>query len=101
MKRFLLTLFVLVFVLSSTSLVMGQDDEMMGLIDCEEYDLSDYSIGLVTDVGEIDDGSFNESSWNGVLAAEACGAEVDYIQTESAEESSLSPLFESLSSHPM
>ncbi|MBN1565789.1 MAG: BMP family ABC transporter substrate-binding protein [Anaerolineae bacterium] len=65
---------------------MGQEDEAPNLIDCDEYDLSDYSIGLVTDVGEIDDGSFNESSWNGVLAAEVCGAEVDYIQTESAED---------------
>jgi basic membrane lipoprotein Med (substrate-binding protein (PBP1-ABC) superfamily) len=85
-KRLLLTLFVLVFVLTSANLVMGQDEEMMSLIDCEQYDLSDYRIGLVTDVGEIDDGSFNESSWNGVLAAEECGAEVDYIQTESAED---------------
>jgi basic membrane protein A len=86
-KRLLLTLFVLVFVLTSTSLVMGQEEEEgMSLIDCDEYDLSDYRIGLVTDVGEIDDGSFNESSWNGVLAAEACGAEVDYIQTEASED---------------
>jgi basic membrane protein A len=85
-KRLLLTLFVLVFVLTSANLVLGQDEEMMGLIDCEEYDLSDYRIGLVTDVGEIDDGSFNESSWNGVLATEACGAEVAYIQTESTED---------------
>src|SRR5690606_10597924 len=48
------------------------------LIDCEAYDLSDLRIGLVTDVGQINDKSFNQSSWEGVLAAELCGAEVDY-----------------------
>ncbi len=87
MKRFILIFFVLVFVLTSANLVLGQDEEMApDLIDCDDYDLSYLSIGLVTDVGEIDDGSFNESSWNGVLAAEECGATVDYIQTESAED---------------
>ncbi len=86
MKRLLLTLFVLVFVLTSANLVLGQEEEKPALIDCEAYDLSDLRIGLVTDVGEIDDGSFNEGTWNGVLAAEECGAEVDYIQTESAED---------------
>ncbi|MBN1678732.1 MAG: transporter substrate-binding domain-containing protein, partial [Anaerolineae bacterium] len=54
------------------------------LIDCEAYDLSGLKVGLVTDVGEIDDGSFNQSSWAGVLAAEACGAEVDFIETQDA-----------------
>jgi len=52
------------------------------LIDCETYDLSDLRIGLVTDVGQINDKSFNQSSWEGVLAAELCGAEVDYIETQ-------------------
>ena len=60
-------------------------EEMMapeGVIDCEVYDLSDYTIGLITDVGQINDKSFNQSSWEGVLAAEACGATVNYIETQ-------------------
>ncbi len=54
----------------------------VGVIDCEVYDLSDYTIGLITDVGQINDKSFNQSSWEGVLAAEACGATVNYIETQ-------------------
>jgi basic membrane protein A and related proteins len=68
---------------------MGDDDmaaepqiEAPDLIDCDEYDLSDMKIGLVTDIGQIDDKSFNQSSWEGVLAAEQCGATVDYIETQ-------------------
>lgn len=39
-------------------------------------------IGLVTDVGEIDDKSFNQSSWDGVLRAqEEFGAVVNYVET--------------------
>ncbi len=40
----------------------------------------------MTDVGEIDDKSFNQSAWEGVLSAEKCGAQVDYIETKSAED---------------
>src|SRR5688572_17682753 len=42
-------------------------------------------IGLVTDVGQVDDGSFNESAWNGVqMAGEQLGADVEYIETQDA-----------------
>lgn len=54
------------------------------LIDCDTYDLSEMRIGLVTDVGQINDKSFNQSSWQGVLSASLCGAEVDYIETVDA-----------------
>jgi len=54
------------------------------LIDCEAHDLSALKIGLVTDVGQINDKSFNQSSWEGVLAAERCGATADYIETVDA-----------------
>ncbi len=44
-------------------------------------------VGLVTDVGEIDDRSFNQSIWEGVKLAEAeLGAQVDYIETEAAQD---------------
>ncbi len=49
---------------------------------CYNLDLSELSIGLVTDVGQIDDGSFNEGAWNGLLAVEQCGAQIDFIETQ-------------------
>ncbi|MBK8904609.1 MAG: BMP family ABC transporter substrate-binding protein [Anaerolineaceae bacterium] len=46
-----------------------------------------FCVGLVTDVGEIDDKSFNQSAWEGVLRAEAeLGAQVDYIETVDAKD---------------
>jgi len=44
-------------------------------------------VGLVTDVGQIDDKSFNQSSWKGVtLAADKLGARVKYIETRDAKD---------------
>lgn len=45
-------------------------------------------IGLVTDVGEVDDKSFNQSAWEGAQqAAEALGAaEVNYVETKDAKD---------------
>ena len=44
-------------------------------------------IGLVTDVGQVDDKSFNQSAWEGVQAAgEAAGADVNYIETQAAKD---------------
>ncbi len=41
-----------------------------------------FRVGMVTDVGKIDDKSFNESLWNAVKQAEKeLGAEVSYIET--------------------
>ena len=85
MKRLLVLLLVLLLALSAVNYAIAQDEtEDEPLIDCEEYDLADWNIGLVTDVGEIDDKSFNQSSWEGVLAAETCGASVNYIETQDA-----------------
>ncbi len=52
--------------------------------DCASPDL--LCVGLVTDVGEIDDKSFNQSAWEGVQAAEAMGAKVDFIETADAKD---------------
>ncbi len=44
---------------------------------------ADLKIGLVTDVGKLDDKSFNESSWNGAqMGAEALGTEAKAIETQ-------------------
>jgi len=41
-----------------------------------------FCIGVVTDVGKVDDKSFNQSSWEGaVRAAAAAGGGADYIET--------------------
>ncbi len=54
--------------------------------DCTAEDV--WCVGLVTDVGEIDDKSFNQSAWEGAQqAAEALGAaEVNYIETKDAKD---------------
>lgn len=47
----------------------------------------DFCVGLVTDVGEVDDKSFNQSAWTGVEQAEAeLGATVNYIETKDAKD---------------
>ena len=45
-----------------------------------------FKIGLVTDVGEVDDKSFNQSAWEGAqLGAVMIGGEADYIETKDAK----------------
>lgn len=47
----------------------------------------DFCVGLVTDVGKIDDKSFNQSTWEGVKQAEEeLGAIVQYIETVDAKD---------------
>ena len=51
-----------------------------GAPDCTKEDV--LCVGLVTDVGKIDDKSFNQSAWEGVKQAETeLGAIVNYIET--------------------
>ena len=46
-----------------------------------------FKVGLVTDVGKIDDKSFNQSAWEGVKKAEAeLGATVQYIETTDSKD---------------
>lgn len=46
-----------------------------------------FCVGVVTDVGEIDDKSFNQSAWEGVKLAESeLGAQIDYIETQDAKD---------------
>ncbi len=53
--------------------------------DCASEEL--FCVGLVTDVGEVDDKSFNQSAWEGAKLAEAqLGAKVDYIETGDAKD---------------
>jgi basic membrane protein A len=44
-------------------------------------------VGLMTDVGEVDDKSFNQSAWEGVkMAEEELGAIVNYVETKDAKD---------------
>ncbi len=53
--------------------------------DCKSAEV--FCVGLVTDVGEIDDKSFNQSAWEGVQkAASELGAQVKYIETKDAKD---------------
>jgi basic membrane protein A and related proteins len=52
--------------------------------DCKSEDV--LCVGLVTDVGKIDDKSFNQSAWEGVKLAEDLGATVQYIETTDSKD---------------
>ena len=49
----------------------------------EDIDGPGFKIGMVTDVGGVNDGSFNQSAWEGLQrAAENFGCEVKYIESK-------------------
>ena len=53
--------------------------------DCTSEEV--FCVGLVTDVGKINDKSFNQSAWEGVQRAEKeLGARVQYIETTDAKD---------------
>lgn len=59
--------------------------EAGGEADCTSPDV--LCVGLVTDVGEIDDKSFNQSAWEGVeRAASELGAQTKYVETKDAKD---------------
>jgi len=46
-------------------------------------DPADFSVGLVTDVGGVNDGSFNQSAWEGLQrAGKDLGIEVNYLESK-------------------
>ncbi len=50
-------------------------------------DEGEFKIGLVTDVGRVDDRSFNQSSWEGVeQVGQELGAETKYIETSDSKD---------------
>ena len=55
-------------------------------VDCASPDV--FCVGLVTDVGKIDDKSFNQSAWEGVKEALSKGVadKIDYIETTDAKD---------------
>ena len=83
MKKFY-TVFALVLVASMLLSACG-GAASGGAPDCKSADV--FCVGVVTDVGKIDDKSFNQSAWEGVKQAEKdLGAKVQYIETTDAKD---------------
>jgi basic membrane protein A len=77
MRKWMIVFIALLMLLSVSGVSMAQD--------CSSEEV--LCVGLVTDVGEIDDKSFNQSAWDGVRRAEAeLGAQIDYIETQDAKD---------------
>lgn len=71
---------LLLFTLLLAACTGGADSD-----DCSSPDV--FCVGLITDVGEIDDKSFNQSAWEGVQRAEdELDATIDYIETQDAKD---------------
>jgi basic membrane protein A len=59
----------------------------MLLSGCSKKEEKAFKVGLVTDVGRINDRSFNQSAWGGVQEAEKeLDAEIKYIETKDAKD---------------
>ena len=78
------TLFI-VFAVMLAACGGGGAEETAEEADCSSEDV--FCVGLVTDVGEVDDKSFNQSAWEGVQqAGTELGAKVEYIETGDAKD---------------
>ena len=94
-KRILAFLMVAVLVMASLTACGGSKENTDSTTTTEEGATTEDStateettktvrIGMVTDVGGVNDGSFNQSSWEGLQRAAAdLGIEVNYLQSES------------------
>lgn len=79
MRKLLLTGLTVILVTSLILTGCGGDDE--------KEETKELKVGLVTDVGRINDRSFNQSAWEGVQEAQReLGAEVKYIETKDAKD---------------
>jgi basic membrane protein A len=77
------TLFAILLVVSMLLAACGAPAEKAA--DCKSEEV--FCVGLVTDVGKIDDKSFNQSAWEGVkLAEKDLAATVQYIETTDAKD---------------
>jgi basic membrane protein A len=76
---------VLSLLIITSMLLAGCGPKEATEADCAKEEV--LCVGLVTDVGEVDDKSFNQSAWEGVKKAEAeLGAIVNYIETKDAKD---------------
>lgn len=83
MKKIFYTALVLMFAMIFIVACNTGGEETAGEADCSSDEV--FCVGLVTDVGQIDDKSFNQSAWEGVQAAESeLGAQIDFVETGDA-----------------
>lgn len=77
--------FVFAVLLIAAMLLPACAPAASGKPDCSKPET--FCVGLVTDVGKIDDKSFNQSTWEGVkLAEKDLGAVVQYIETTDSKD---------------
>ena len=77
--------FLFFSVLVISIMLLGACAPQSAEADCSSDDV--LCVGLVTDVGEVDDKSFNQSAWEGVQAVEKdMGAQIDYVETKDAKD---------------
>lgn len=96
MKKKLLALFmVVVTAFSLTACGAGASKEAATdkEVAVEKEETKTYKVGLVTDVGGVEDQSFNQSAWEGLKRAEAdFGVEINYLS--SAQDADYGPNIE-------
>ncbi len=84
----ILTAFALLLAACPAPAAMPATDSASG--DSADGMAGDFKVGLVTDVGRVNDRSFNQSAWEGVVAAaEALGLaedDIKYIETQDAKD---------------
>ena len=97
-KKMLAVLLAVSMVASMTACGSSKSESTDGAKEASEStdgakEASDLKIGLITDVGGVNDGSFNQSSWEGLeRAGEELGVTVNYL--ESATDADYKPNIE-------
>ena len=97
-KKMLAVLLAVSMVASMTACGSSKSESTDGAKEASEStdgakEASDLKIGLITDVGGVNDGSFNQSSWEGLeRAGEELGVTVNYL--ESATDADYAPNLE-------
>jgi basic membrane protein A len=85
MRKQVFALMSLLVMLSMIVTACGGGTSGTASADCSKPEV--FCVGLVTDVGKIDDKSFNQSTWEGVKQAEKdLGAKVQYIETTDSKD---------------
>ncbi len=80
-------LIIAVMVSCSSETVTVSPPEQSDSASESEKVVNPLKIGVVTDVGEIDDQSFNQSSWEGALAAaKSTGGSARYVETQNSKD---------------
>ncbi|MBN1580893.1 MAG: BMP family ABC transporter substrate-binding protein, partial [Anaerolineae bacterium] len=80
MRKIVILSLILVMLLFPLAACTGSKEP-----DCSKDDV--FCVGLVTDVGKVDDKSFNQSAWEGVQKAEKeLGAIIKYIETTDSKD---------------